>query len=110
MTILIDLNAVANVAALFGCAGLLVFWLIVSRKLVGFLFILAGWVTIIVAVRSDHTLVHLAGILTAAVVIAGLIIAGWVTIKAHRLAARVHTHRPLTQQQRARLAEKQGAS
>lgn len=101
---MIDLDTLANVVALLGCAFLLVFWLVVSRRLAGFFYVVAGWVTIVVAARSDHQPAHLAGILIAAVVIVGLLVASKTILRARWLAARRHVVYVPLEQRRARLA------
>lgn len=87
MTLKIDLNAIATILAYVSIVLLFVFWLSISRTMLGFLFVLAGSITLVVAVRSDHTPTHLVGILIAAAVIATLVIAGWIVIAA-RIARR----------------------
>ena len=94
MALTIDFNAIGSFLAYVGIAFLFVLWLIISRKLVGLLFVLAGSVTLMVVVRSDHTPTHLASILTAAVVIASLALAGWMMVAARRARRRIHVNRP----------------
>jgi membrane-bound ClpP family serine protease len=94
MILTIDFNAIATFLAYVGIVFLFLLWLIISRKLVGLLLVLAGSVTLLVVVRSDHNPTHLAGILTAAAIIASLVIVGWMMI-AVRIARRsMHVNRP----------------
>jgi hypothetical protein len=80
----IDLVTLANLVALSGCTFLLVFWIVVSRKMMGFLYTVAGCIIILVAMRSDHQVIHLMGMVIAALVILGLLVAGNAALAARR--------------------------
>lgn len=105
MHVMIDLDAIARVIALIGGPFLFVLWVLVSRKLVGFLLVLAGEVTLVVVVLGEHQPVQMIGAVLAAGLIAALLIVGTIVARARARRFRF-AHTTPAQLRAAALAER----
>lgn len=85
---MINLNLIAGPLGLILCAGLFVFWLLISRKFVGFLYVLSGWALVIAAVHSDGKLSTLISIAIVGGFLTVLLIATYWLVRSRQMAAR----------------------
>src|SRR5258708_7163224 len=76
--------------AFIGCSFLVIYLLIVLRKLFGFLMMVCGWALIIAMVRSDRQPAHLVGIFIAGAFFTALVCALYGMVKARRRTYRVY--------------------
>lgn len=85
---MINLTTLAGPFGLICCAALLVFWLLISRKFVGFLYTAAGWGMIISAVHSDGKPATLVSIALIGVFFTAVLVATYALVKSRQMAAR----------------------
>jgi len=85
---IINLTAIAGTLALIGCAFLLVFWILVSRKFIGFLYTLSGCALIVAAAHSDGKLSTLISIAIVGGFLTVLLIATYALVRSRQMAAR----------------------
>lgn len=77
-SLMIDLNAFGHELAWAGCFFLLAWWLLVSRRVVGLIWTVVGWLAILVAVQYvDHHLTRLVGVAALVLVLGGLVAVLW---------------------------------
>lgn len=76
--------------ALVACAFLLIWWLVVSRRLAGLALAVAGIVLILVLAFSDHNPAHMVGLLAGFYLVGGLLLAGAGLARSRRQQVRVY--------------------
>lgn len=85
---MINLDVLMPGVVLCACAIMLVLWLLLSRRLLGFVYVCAGWLLVVAAWRSDGKLSTLAGIAIVGALITALFVATCSMLVARRRAAR----------------------
>lgn len=77
-----------NAVAFVGCMFLLIYWLLVSRKALGFALVAVGWLIILITLYSDHEPMHMLGTFVAGLFSIALLAGGYGLLRARDLAAR----------------------
>lgn len=95
---IINLTSIADTLALAGCGTLLVFWLLHSRRLLGFLYVLMGWALLIVAIRSNGDMVFVERWSIVVAICSVIILSLYGLLQARR--HRVPVYKPIDQRKR----------
>jgi len=97
---IIDLNQVARTLALIGCGILCLTWLLFSRRLLGFLYMLIGLALLIAVMRCNGNLHTLASSALVIGVCGGLVLMIYAVTRASRRSARIPVYVPIEQRRR----------